>query len=525
MNASSTFFVKIMANSYIKQIKMVHNSMCTFFRRRDRRIKMEKVINSAVIKDLFQKSTDVLMRPIHINSEYNLTVHIFAVDGLVNSQMFDLTIIQPIGTGEGVKQCKTEGELYEYLLNQGGAYHAFASEAKDYNMLLTCVMSGMIGIIFDGLSKAILYDVRTFDKRGVSEPTEEGVMKGPKDSFIEVLRTNTALIRRRIRSEYLVVEQMYVGKLSKTDVALVYLSNVCDKELVDHIRKRIQSIDIDNLCAGSFMEEKLIVDKKSLFPQTMYTQRPDRCASNLTDGRIALLIDGLPYVYILPCELPMLLQSPEDYSENFIASSTLRILRYLTMTISLLLPAFYISVVSFHNQLLPVQMILSIQEAKVNVPFSSWLEVLGLLFSFEILIEAGLRLPKSVGQAMSIVGGLVVGQAAVSANIISPVVVIIVALTGIAGFTVPNTDLATAIRVTRFALAIMASLAGFFGMTIGLIFLVIHLCSLESYGIAYLSPFVDAKSLDIKDTLLRYPVEDFKLRPMGLAKRNRRKQK
>ena len=221
----------------------------------------------------------------------------------------------------------------------------------------------------------------------------------------------------------------------------------------------------------------------------------------------------------------MLLQSPEDYSENYIATSTIRVLRYGMMLVSLLLPAFYIAVVTFHNQLLPVEMILSIQEAKVNVPFSSWIEVLGLLLSFEILIEAGLRLPKNVGQAMSIVGGLVVGQAAVSANIVSPIVVIIIAVTGIAGFTVPNTDLALAIRVIRFALGILASFAGFYGLVVGCIFLVLHLASLENYGIAYLSPYVESKNMQLKDTIVRSPVESFKMRPEGLAKENHRKQK
>ena len=168
---------------------------------------MERTISSSEIKHIFEKSTDVLIRPIHIESPYHLTVHIFAVDGLVNSQVFDMTILRPLGEGLGVKECKTEEELFQYLLNDGGAYHAFASEVKDLDSTITCVMRGMIAIIFDGLQKAITYDVRAFDKRSVSEPTEEGVMKGAKDCFIESLRTNSALIRRRIRSEYLVVEQ------------------------------------------------------------------------------------------------------------------------------------------------------------------------------------------------------------------------------------------------------------------------------------------------------------------------------
>lgn len=486
---------------------------------------MEKKIQSAVIKELFSKSTDILVRPIQIQGSNQLVVHIFCVDGLVNSQILDMTILRPITQGMEAKQCATESELFHYLLADGGGYHAFASETNDFDKMVTGVLSGMVAVIFDDLEKVILFDVRTFDKRSVSEPTEESVMKGAKDSFVETLRTNTMLIRRRVRSENLIVEQMQIGRMSKTDVALVYITDVANMEIVDHLRKKLKAIDIDNVATGCFIEEYLIEDKESIFPQTMYTQRPDRCASNLTDGRIGILIDGLPFVYILPCQLSMLMQSPADYSESFVATSTIRMLRYFMMLLSLLLPAFYIAVVTFHDQMLPVQMILSIQQSKINVPFSSWLEVLGLLLAFEILIEAGLRLPKNVGQAMSIVGGLVVGQAAVSANIVSPVVVIIVALTGIAGFTVPNTDLALAIRVTRFGLAILASFAGFYGLVVGTIFVALHLSGLESYGVAYLSPFVDAKTIQLKDTLFRAPVNSFIMRPMEIARKNHRKQK
>ncbi len=486
---------------------------------------MKNIIDSNVLKELYAKSTDVLIRPIEIVGQHNLTVSFFCVDGLVNSQMLDLTLLKPIATEAGAKQCKNQMELANYLLNNGGGYHVFASFITDFHQLNTMVMSGMCAIVLDDIQAAVVYDVRTFDKRSVSEPSEESTMKGAKDSFIEVLRTNTALIRRRIRSPYLTIEQMYIGRLSRTDVALVYMNNICDLNMVDQIRQKLQSIDIDNICASSFIEEFIIENKNSLMPQIMYTERPDRCCSNLTDGRIVLIVDGIPFVYVLPCQFPMLLQSSEDYSESFLAGSVLRCLRYVTLLVSLLLPAFYIAVTTFHAHLLPLPMLLSIQKAKINVPFTSCIEVLGLLLSFEILIEAGLRLPKNIGSAMSIVGGLVVGQAAVSANIISPVVVIIVALAGIAGFTLPNQDLSIALRIARFTLALLASFAGFYGLMMGFLFIVTHLCSLDNFGLPYMSPFVETIKSDLQDTLLRYPVEDFKYRPEGIAPQNKRKQK
>ncbi len=484
---------------------------------------MEQVINSQQIKELFKQSADVLVRPIKINQN-NITFHVFCVDGLINSEIADIAIFQSMLMDDNLKHCLTERAVMDYMLS-GGAYHVFTSEESDYEKVMKLVMSGNVAFLFDGEKKAIIYDVRTFDKRSISEPTEEGVIKGAKDAFVEVLRTNTALIRRRIRSEYLVMEHMSAGKVSKTDFCLCYVSNIANMDTVNQIRQKLQAIDIDNLPTPAFFEEYLVENKHSLFPQIMYTQRPDRVSSNLSDGRIALVVDGIPFVYLLPCQLVMLMQSPEDYANHFIVGSSLRMIRYLAMIVTLFLPAFYIAATTYQNQMLPVQLALSTQAAKQNVPFSSSTEVMGLLLAFEILIEAGLRLPKTVGTAMSILGGLVVGQAAVTANIVSPLVVVIVALAGIAGFIVPNQDLSSGIRVVRFAFAILAAIGGFLGLAAGLILLLTHLCSLDNYGVAYMSPFVDVDRSNHKDTFFRFPIKYFTKRPQKIVPENRIKQK
>ena len=483
---------------------------------------MENRINSTWLKELFSKSGDVLVRPIKINQN-NISVHLFCVDGLINQALFDEAVFRSLKFDPYLAHCSTERQMMDYL-QEGGAYHVFTIEEDDYELLIKYVLSGMVALIFDAEEKAIVYDIRSVEKRSIQEPTEENVMKGSKESFIEVMRMNTALIRRRIRSEYLVVETHSVGRLSKTDIALIYISNIADASIVNKIRETINKIDIDNLSTPAFIEEFLIENKHSIFPQIMYTQRPDRVAANLSDGRIALVVDGIPFAYILPCQLPMLMQSPDDYANHFLIGSSLRIIRYLSMIVTLFLPAFYIAATTFQSQMLPVQLALSTQAAKQNVPFSSAFEVLGLLIAFEILIEAGLRLPKAVGTAMSILGGLVVGQSAVSANLISPAVVVIVALAGISGFIMPNQDLSSGVRLMRFFLAILASLAGFFGLVIGIIVLITHLCSLNNYGTAYLSPFVDVEERNIKDTLFRFPIKYFKTRPEDIVHLNRTKQ-
>lgn len=484
---------------------------------------MENKINSTWLTELFSKSSDVLIRPVKINQN-NITVNLFCVDGLINSALVDEAIFRSLKFDPYLANCRTEREMMDYLL-EGGAYHVFTSEETDYNLLIKYVLSGMVALIFDSEEKAIIYDIRMFEKRSIQEPSEENVMKGSKESFIEVMRMNTALIRRRIRSEYLVVETLSVGRISKTDIALLYISNIADFNTVNKIREIINKIDIDNVSTPAFIEEFLVENKISIFPQIMYTQRPDRVSANLSDGRVALVVDGIPFAYILPCQLPMLMQSPDDYANHFLVGSSLRIIRYISMIVTLFLPAFYIAATTYQSQMLPVQLALSTQAAKQNVPFSSASEVLGLLISFEILIEAGLRLPKAVGTAMSILGGLVVGQSAVAANLVSPAVVVIVSLAGISGFIMPNQDLSSGIRLTRFVMAVLASTGGFFGLAIGLILLITHLCSLNNYNTAYISPFVDVEERNIKDTLFRFPVRYFTKRPKDVAPYNQVKQR
>lgn len=483
---------------------------------------MNHIINSQIIKEHFSKSGDILVRPITINQN-NITVHIFAVDGLIDDSLVDEAILKSFLKDPNLIEYKTEKAVIDYLL-YGGGYHVFIDETSDFDFLLQKVLSGMVAFIFDQEQKAIIYDIKSFEKRSISAPEEEGVMKGAKDSFIEVMRANTALIRRRIKSEYLVVEQLTAGKISKTDMALVYISNITNMDLVNKMKEKINNINIDNISTPAFIEEYLIENNKSIFPQIMYTQRPDRVSANLSDGRVALVVDGMPFVYLLPCQLPMLMQTPEDYANHFFIGSFLRLIRYASMIITLFLPAFYIAATTYQNQMLPVKLALSIQQAKLNVPFSSAAEVLGLLIAFEVLIEAGLRLPKAVGTAMSILGGLVIGQSAVEARLLSPAVVVIVAMAGIAGFVMPNQDLSSGIRVTRFALAVLATIGGFFGLVVGLIFLIVHLCSLDNYGVAYLSPFVDIDESNHKDTLFRFPVRFFRKRPQKIVPENRMKQ-
>ena len=482
---------------------------------------MKPIIYSE-LKKTFSKSTDIALRPIVINATTDFTAYLFCVDGMINSVLFAEAVLKPISINTKLSECETEDDIIN-LLKDGIAYHAFAGITDDAQMLMQVVLSGMAAIFFDG-GKAVYFDVRLFDRRAIQEPQDESSVKGAKDCFVETLRVNTSLIRRRIRSPQLVIEQDILGKVSKIDYAIAYIDGIADKNVIERLKNRIKSIDIDNTPTLSFIEENVVEHKFSLFPQAFCSQRPDSISSNLTDGRVALIIDGLPFVYLFPCQFVSLMQTPEDFSQNYFISSALRFLRYLCLCITITLPAFYIAITSFHTEILPMQLAMSIQNAKTQVPFTSFIEVIGLLLGFEILMEAGIRLSKNLGQAISVVGALVVGQAAVDAKIVSPVVLIIVAVTAITAFTMPYNDLVNTVRVLRFGVAISAAVWGLSGMTVAVLLILIHLCSLDNYGVGYLAPLVDGHRNRWQDTIFRFVTSSFKLRPYKLSPTNIRKQ-
>ncbi|GHV32482.1 spore germination protein [Clostridia bacterium] len=335
---------------------------------------------------------------------------------------------------------------------------------------------------------AEVYDCKAFPTRSVSEPSGENVVKGAKDAFVESLRVNTALVRRKIKNPKLRFASVTVGARSSTPVAVVWLDGVTSSATVDEILRRLNAITSDALLTASQLEEQIADNKLTPFPQLVCTERSDKFCAGLVAGRAGILIDGLPLSYLAPCAFGEFMRAPEDFSQNYLSASLITVLRYAALFLSLALPAIYLSLVCFHQEMLPSALALSIIEAKKDVPFNSLIEVFGMLIALETLLEAGLRLPKPIGQTVSLVGALVVGQAAVEAKFVSPAVVIIIAMTGIAGFTAPNQDMSAAIRLFRFALTALAALWGLFGVALGLILIVYHLAGMKSFGTDYLAP-------------------------------------
>ncbi|MNI43035.1 Spore germination protein B1 [compost metagenome] len=289
------------------------------------------------------------------------------------------------------------------------------------------------------------------------------------------------------------------------------MDTLVDKNVLQKVLTKIKEIKTNKLIGGADFEEQVIDNKYSFFPQVIYTEKTDKAVSNIMEGKIIVLIDGLPIIYILPAVVNMFFQAPEDYSVNYGISTILRILRYFSTFLTLILPAFYVCISVFHQEMIPTELAISIINSKEGEPFPTVIEVAFMLLAFEILIEASSRLPKTIGQTISIVGGLIIGEAAVNAKFVSPSVVVIIAITGIAGFVMPNQDFSNALRVCRFILVILSSMSGLYGMSMGLFMIFYYLCTIESFGVPYFVPFTssDGKNL-VKDTIFRFPLIDMR---------------
>ena len=434
------------------------------------------------------------------------------LDGLTSGGDIAEQVVRPLAqmTDEA-----REEVLYTRAL-QGGVWCASVKEPESTQQAAELLVNGFCVILFPKSGKALGCEVKTGEKRSPSPPETENTVKGAKDAFTETLRTNTSLVRRHLRTPGLRLTETVIGKRTLTKVTVCWIDRLTDPELPRRMQERLSSIDIDGALSPAAIEEYVTGSRRTAFPLLEYTERTDHFCQGLLDGQVGLLTDGLPLGYLAPVGLGRLMRSPEDRATDFFSASMLRLLRYAALGVSLLLPALYAAMAMFHQQMLPTKLLLSIIESKQNVPFSTLLEVLGLLCAFELLQQAGLHLPQAVGTAVSIIGGLVVGTAAVDAKLVSPAALIVTASSGICGFTLPNRELSDAVRLWRFVLTVLAGLWGLFGVTVGLLLLLTELAGLESLGRSYLSPFgrAEVKGALVRLRLVRQKWRDGALKPM-----------
>jgi len=375
---------------------------------------------------------------------------------------------------------------------------------------------GNCALFVDTLNSAFDIEVKGFKQRSVDKPNNEIVIKGPHEAFVENIRTNTSLIRRIVNNENLIIENIEVGKITKTKCAVCYLKNVTNSDLVNEVKYRLNNLEIDSLLSAGELEQ-LLVDSNALgVPQTISTERPDKAAKYLLKGRVIVIVNGTPYGVIMPSILVDFLTSPEDTNLKVNFANFLRSLRFLAAFITLLLPGLYVAITSFHQEILPTGLLYSILASRENVPFPIILEILLMEISFELIREAGLRVPSAIGPTIGIVGALVLGQAAVSAGIVSPILIIVVAITGISSFAIPDFSFGFHLRYFRFGFVLLGFMAGFLGISLGLFVYISLICSLRSFGVSYTTPFAPAQSSNGNGYLLS-PIWKREYRPSFIA--------
>lgn len=432
------------------------------------------------ISAIFAGAGDFNRRRLQVGSH---TLYLYAIDGLTSGGDISEFVVKPLLQDT---RAQSMTELLERALHST-VYNSVAHECEDLNTVASRLVNGFSVVLFG--QRALAFEDKTGEKRSPSPPQTENTVKGPKDAFTETVRTNTSLLRRHLRSPDLRLYETQVGRRSLTNVTVAYIEGLTSPELVERMKTRLQQIDIDGFLSPSAVEEYVTGSRLTPFPLLQHTERTDRFAQGLLEGRVGLLVDGLPLGYLAPVDLGYFMTSPEDRGVDLFSASFLRFLRYAALFLGLLLPALYVAMAAYHPQMLPTQLLLSVIESKQAVPFPTILEVLGLLCAFELLQEASIALPSSIGQSLSIIGGLVVGSAAVEAKLISPVALIVVAAAGISGFALPGRGFAAALRLWRLLLAVLASLGGLFGLSFGFLCLLVHLAGLKSLGVSYLAPF------------------------------------
>ena len=460
-------------------------------------------MTDAEIRARFAGASDFEARALRTGEN---TLYGYFIDGLVASGFVADYIYKPV-----VQELPASVvDAYNAAL-RGGIYNAVARPCKDLEDAANKLVNGFCVVLFPGVG-AIAFEARTGVSRGPQAPDVENTVKGPKDAFVETIRINTSLIRRHLRTPELRIDGHTVGTRSLTNVGVVWIEGITNPVLVRKINDRLKTIDIDGLLSPAAVEEYVSGSRKTAFPLLQYTERPDRFCQGLLDGRVGLLVDGLPLAYLAPATIGYLMESPEDRSRDYISASCIRILRYGALFMSLFLPALYIAMVVFHPEYLPAKLLDTIMNTDQPRPFTTATEVLGLLIAYELLQESGIHLPQAIGQSVSTIGGIVVGTAAVDAGLIAPMVLIVVSVTGICGFVLPNRDLAQAVRVWRFALAVTGMWFGIWGVAAGAGVLLHHLSRIRCLGVRYLTMCPGGRGL-LRKTLNREKDRDKRLNP------------
>ena len=443
------------------------------------------------------------------------------LSSLVNQDVLNQDILRPLmyEPDHLMGREKPLSELINLIITET-LYHSQANVGDSIDQLIELMLRGETVIFIDGIKEAIHIGTRKVEKRSIAQPETEQVILGPREGFIENISTNISLLRYRLPTPDFQVRTMKIGRLTKSTVAICYLKGIANETVIKEVEKRLSEIDIDAILDVGYLEQFIEDNPFSPFPQTQSTERPDKTVANLVEGRVAVLVDGSPFSLLVPVVFNQFYQTTEDYSSRFLMGSFVRLARILALVFSLIFPSLYVSLISFNPELLPTEFAVAVAGGRAGVPYPAVIEVLIIEISMEILREATVRLPKQVGGALSIVGVLVIGQAAVEAGLSSPITVVVIALTTIGSFATPTYTAAFALRMLRFPIMILAGIFGLYGVMIGVIFIFNHMLSLKSFGVPYMAPVSPENYQGMKDVVIRSPLWWMPKRPGFLQPAN-----
>lgn len=468
-----------------------------------------------LIKERLEKCEDVIYQDLYI---HGTTCTMIYIESIIDSRKLLENIIHPLTK----ESAAPEGPSDHFMdrMDRGDLLSLPFERSSSPDYIANMIVSGYAAMIVKPVSEGYLFDIKQYQKRAVSVSQNEQVVNGPQEAFVEDINTNLSLLRHKIKSTDLKTVRYQIGDYTKTTIYMVYIEGLCKPEILTKLDQQLNSISIDGTFGVSTLTEQMKEGILSPFPQFQFTERPDSVAASLLEGRVGILQDGTPSTLIVPVTLFSLLQSSEDYYHSFFSSSWIRLVRFLFAAISLLLPSLYVAITTFQPSIIPTDLLITIAASRENIPFSALTEALIMELTFEALREAGTRIPKPVGQTISIIGAIVIGQAAVEAGIVSNPMVIVVSITGIASYIIPHYELGLTFRLLRFPILILGGTLGLIGVFAAAFLVYGHMASLRSFNTPYLQPVAPLVLSEWKDTLIRVPSMSMKKRPNAYTSNN-----
>ena len=469
-------------------------------------------------------NSDIILREFDINYEGTyVQAFIIFFDGMTDREIINNYILKPLMVMSGMDIKENDKNLEDFIARQLMP-HCQVKIEQAYSKVIDEINFGGCGLFADGVTVSFSADVKGWEHRGIEKPNNEIVIRGPQEAFNELLRTNSAQIRKRLKDEDLIVEDVSIGKVSKTPCSMLYIKDITNEGLIDEVRRRLENIKVDYMLESGVLEQ--LIEDSTIFPspQILSTERPDYVSEMLSNGRVAIIVNGSPNVLVVPTTAFELMHAAEDSYIRYPYANLLRYIRMIALFLALLLPAIYLAITSYHQEMIPTDLLLAIEASREKVPFPSVVELVLMELSFELIREAGLRVPGPIGPTLGIIGALILGQAAVAANIVSPILIIIVAVTGIGSFAIPSYSFGYSIRIMRFGFIFLSALAGFLGITAGLFVLGIWSTSLKSFGVPFMAPLGPKTSDSVQKALFRAPEWKMENRPDYLNTKKEKKQ-